>query len=173
MTELIQSGIVEDCVKQLGGDEDLVQDVYLVILESIAEHGQDWLDSKRNGGWLDSYIYIVARNKLINTRKTIHIESPIPDEDDGLECLSDRIDNLWALEEIEEFMLGREPERAVLEGWLSSGSFRKLSEDILEQTGHKISHQSLYHIYKDLISKLEVYLEEKGYAKVQGLWQRV
>lgn len=159
--ELIDSGIVEQCSSLLGGDEDLVQDVYLSILEAVDRHGLIWLAEKHEKGWLKGYVYVMCRNSLYSRRSDVRLFEDRGDLDE-LDSVEDRLDYIWMLEEVSKFLSSRPYEALVLEGWLQEGSFRKLSKDILRTTGGKITHQSLYHTWRSLVTELKDYLDSKG-----------
>lgn len=175
MTDLIESGIVECCVSQVGGDEDLVQDIYLRISEMVYKKGQEWIDAKRRVGYLDDYIFIMCRNrKMLNDKKASRTEELIDewhDELDNADGIDSRLHYMNILDIVMD-EIGKIPEGKILFRWLRAGSFRKLAQDIKDKTDKSISHQTLYYSYKGIIEQITDRLEKEGYEDVQDMWTR-
>lgn len=173
MTDITKLGLVEKCVRVAGGNEDLVQETYLAIFEQIAKNGQRWLEEKVEGGYLDKYVYIVCRNKMIaSMKKEVELFEDWHDEIDDLLPVSERLDHINLLEIVKEFLWAH-PEGKLIERWLRLGSFEKLADDVLKKTGKRISRHTLYYNHKKIMGDLRQHLESKGYKKVQGMWERV
>ncbi len=176
MEDLIKSGIVEKCVKILGGDDDLTQDIYLTIIEYVGKKGQKWLDDKRANNGLGAYVYVMCRNRLMANNKSNGRYVPLfdgwHDKPDSTTTIDERMDFIDALDAVTE-SVSTMPEGNVLFRWMDTGSFRKLSADIEKRTGKRISHQTLYYAYRDIIQKIKIDLKKKGYKNVSDLWNEL
>lgn len=184
MDALIKSGMIEEISKLLGGDDDLIQDTYLVVLEKIHKHGNEWLEVKRNEGWLKPYIYSTMRNMIYNKTSPRNRSShnmvytnEVPELFCGDAPIDQTLDDKWLLDVVMKFAdkknVGEDGwyEREVMWAWLEVGSWRKL-EKLLQRGNNKIHYTSLYNTYKIFIEKLIDFLKENGYKEVQGVYPR-
>jgi len=183
--EFARSGIVESCCRALRADGDVQQEVYLLILEKVARDGSEWLSED----WLNGYVYRMCRNMAYGKSSPYHtkfrrallddVEVEMEDTPDEIDCISDRLDDIWLLDAVTEFIERREPgemgwyERELFWGWLETGSYRALEKDIKERTGHRISYQSISIVVRELIAKLtKEWLPQKGWRKINGQWTK-